>query len=185
MFNTITVPLGRQSKGNPPVYGTISVDTTRFPPEVQRHIYEYGLRQSLNDAMATKKDKDGERLSRDEIIAKAHKRLANLYAGNLRAVASENESLDPKTMIVHNLLREALLAKWRADGVFGTFPKGTKNRFLFCANKSRAARGLPECETDAEYLEAVLAANARTRARFERRADEILAEREEDLGIEI
>lgn len=174
------IPLGRKS-----CYGTLKIDDlSAFPENVQWHIYEYGLRQILNDAIAAKNDDDGVFLGKEKLVEKAQKRLDNLLAGNIRA-ASNSPVLDGKTQIVFNLLREALLTKWRAAGVFGPFPKGTKNRFLFVANKIRAQKGEPAFETDNEYLESVLEQNPKTRERFEARADQILAEREEDLGIEI
>lgn len=179
MFDTLNVPLGRQA-----VYGQLTVDTNAFSNAVQRHIYEYGLRQILNDAIATKKDDDGNWLSHEQIRAKAQKRLDNLLAGNLRQM-SEKTAGDPKTQIVYNLLRESLLDRWRGQRVFGNFPKNTKNRFLFCGNARRAERGQSTFSTDQEFLDAVLAENPKTRARLEKQAEELLAKRGEDLGIDI
>ena len=68
--DNITVPLGRQS-----VYGTLEVPVGKFPPHVLDYVFNYGLKQVLNDAMADKKDDDGNPLSADLIRAKAEKRL--------------------------------------------------------------------------------------------------------------
>jgi hypothetical protein len=53
----------------------------KFPAITQEYIYNYGLRQILNDAMASAKEEDGAANAR----AMAEKRLDNMYAGTLRA----------------------------------------------------------------------------------------------------
>jgi hypothetical protein len=50
METTITIPLGRVTDGTAK-YGTLNVDTSRFAQHVHDHVYVYGLRQILNDAM--------------------------------------------------------------------------------------------------------------------------------------
>ena len=78
-LGTMTLPLGRASR-----YGTIEVDVTSFADHVQAFIFEYGIRQLLNDAMATKVDKGGNDLSDADIVVKAYNRLDHLYSGELR-----------------------------------------------------------------------------------------------------
>jgi hypothetical protein len=177
MYDCINVPLGRGAK-----FGTIEVDRARFSEVVNEHIYMYGLRQILNDACAQKKDENGAELSPDEITAKAHARLRNLYDGVLRT--RNDEIGDPRERIVFNLTRDALISKWRAAGTFGNFPKNTKNRFLFCANKIQREAGRDEFASDQDYVSAQLNAAPKMRAKFEKQADEILAGND-DLGIAV
>lgn len=82
--DTMQVPLGRNA-----AYGMMDVDVTRFEPHVVNHIFTYGLRQSLNDAIAERKG-----LSQAEIYTKADNRLATFYAGELR-VRGAGEPIDP------------------------------------------------------------------------------------------
>lgn len=64
----------------------VFVDFANMPEVSKAHILEYGLRQILNDAMASAKDKD-------EAESFAMKRLGNLMTGTLRA--SPNREADP------------------------------------------------------------------------------------------
>jgi hypothetical protein len=169
MFDTLTIPLGRNAS-----LGTIEVDTEAFSPVVQRHIYEYGLRQILNDACANKKDEEGNLLPDDFIVAKAHARLKNLYDGVLRA-RGEVAPSDPIEKIVRDLAREAIAAKWRVAGKW-TFPKGTKNRFLFVANAVQTEAGKPIFDSESDYLDAALKANPKMRDKYEKQAREILSD---------
>jgi hypothetical protein len=65
-MQTIVVPLGRNGK-----YGTLTCDCTKFNETVQKHVWEYGLRQCLNDAIASKEDDDGVKLTNEQLVAKA------------------------------------------------------------------------------------------------------------------
>jgi hypothetical protein len=82
--DTITVPLGRNA-----AYGMLDVDVTKFAPHVLQHLFTYGVRQSLNDAIAERKDLDNA-----AIVAKATKRLDTFYSGELR-VRNAGEPIDP------------------------------------------------------------------------------------------
>lgn len=88
--DNIIVPLGRNA-----AYGTMEYVTTRFAPHVALHVFEYGLRQLTNDAMADKTDDDGKPLPADQIVAKAEKRRDTLYSGALRLRRGEVEPIDP------------------------------------------------------------------------------------------
>lgn len=179
MYDTITIPLGRAA-----CYGTLEVNTDAFAPHVQRHIYEYGLRQILNDAIAEKKDEDGTALPHDQLRAKAQKRLDTLLSGELRT-RSASEPGDPLQRIVHALCRDALLARWRRDGAWGGWPKGTKDRFLFVANARRKAAGQPPAESEKQVIEELLAAAPKQAVKWRKQAEEQLASLEDDLGIAI
>src|SRR5437868_3674708 len=84
------VPLGRNGK-----FGSMTVEVERFNAAVHDHVYMYGLRQILNDAMADKTDDDGNALSDEAIVAKAQKRLDTLYSGELRTRRESAEPADP------------------------------------------------------------------------------------------
>lgn len=69
----ITLPLGKIGKSR-------TIDCTAFTPTILDHVFTYGLRQLVNDAMAS-----GETFADKEALA--DKRIANLIAGTLRASA--------------------------------------------------------------------------------------------------
>lgn len=149
--STMQIPLGRNAK-----YGKLAVELERLPWEVKDYVFEYGLRQVLNDAMATKTDDEGNTLSDAEIVAKATKRLQNLYDGTLRArSAGEAEPADPFEAECYRLAIADLNATFRAAGKFKGLPKGTKDQLMFVINAERAKAGKAEI-TRAEAVEAYL-----------------------------
>lgn len=167
-LDKITVPLGRAAK-----FGTMVVEPERFEPHIHDYIYEYGLRQVLNDAMATKTDDDGKPLDDEAIVAKAQKRLDNLYAGILRT-RGESEPADPFEAECYRQTKRAVEEALRAKGLFKDIPKGTKDRFMFVVNRQRVASGKPETD-EASYIAEVLATPAGERIR--KVARQVLKER--------
>lgn len=158
-----TIPLGRAGK-----YGTLEVETERFSAEIHDYIYAYGLRQVLNDAMAEKKAEDGSALPDDEIVAKAQKRLDNLYAGVLRT-RGESEPFDPFEAECYRLAKANIEADFRKAGKMKDVPKGTKDRLLFVVNRELAAQGkaaVPDVATlVAKYLNGPRGADVKKNAR--------------------
>jgi hypothetical protein len=140
---TLSIPLGRKA-----CYGTLTVDTSAFNEAVQRHIYEYGLRQILNDAVAEKKDKDGNTYPTAEIVAKADMRLKNLYAGILRVRRSETEPADPIEAEAYKIARDNMLAVYKKMPVWHQVPKGTKNRFAAVIQLRLAANNMEHMDED-------------------------------------
>lgn len=132
----ITIPLGRGA-----ALGTLEIDNTRFSDAVNTYIYEYGLRQVINDAMAEKKDEDGKPLPNDQIVAKAQKRLDNLYAGTLRQ-RGDAEPADPIEAELYRLAKAAIHDTYKRARFYASVPKGTKDRLLHVANGRRKTRGL-------------------------------------------
>lgn len=183
----LKLPLGRASK-----YGSLDVEPERFPANVQTYIYTYGLRQVLNDAMADKTDENGDPLPADQIIAKAEKRLANMYAGELRAQReNSSEPADPIEAEAYKLAKQAMTDAYKAIGAWDV-PKGTKDRFAFVIARRRAERGLDELpanEAVKDAIEKFLAAPAN--AHIKKAAERIVEEREktastvnlDELGI--
>lgn len=148
--DTITIPLGRNS-----VYGTMPVDCTKFPPHVVDHIWNYGVRQLLNDAMANKKDEDGADLPADQIVAKAQKRLDTLYSGELRAKGETAEPVDPVEAEAWKLAKAAMTKVYTEIGAFKDVPKGTKDRFAAVIANRRQMRELEELPADEAVRDAI------------------------------
>lgn len=148
MQSILTLPLGRNA-----VYGTIEVDIRQFAEHVRDFIFEYGIRQLLNDAMATKVDKEGNDLTNDEIIAKAYNRRNNLYSGELRR-AGNGTVADPFLAECYAEAKAQTIATLKKKGAWAA-PKGTKNRFLHCINVLAAASG-KSFDDEREFLDKVL-----------------------------
>jgi hypothetical protein len=138
METTITIPLGRVTDGTAK-YGTLNVDTSRFAQHVHDHVYVYGLRQILNDAIAQKTDDDGRALPDDQLIAKAQKRLDTLYSGELR-VRRDAEPTDPVEAEVYRIARTELMAAAKGTDEWKTVPRGTKDRALWVIATRATAR---------------------------------------------
>lgn len=174
----VNVTLGRGGK-----YGTLAVDLQKFNARVHEYIYTYGLRQVLNDAMADKTDDDGNLLPVDQIVAKAEKRLANMYAGELRAQReSSAEPVDPVEKECFVMAKAAMVKAYKAIGAWDV-PKGTKDRFAFVIAWRRQERGLdalPANEAVKDAIEKFLAAPAN--AHIRKAAERIVKEREKSAG---
>lgn len=173
---TVIIPLGRNAK-----YGTLTVDWDRFNDDVRERIFDYGLRQKLNDAMATKTDKDGNDLSDEAIVKKATDCLANLYEGVWRTRA-EGEPADPFEAECYREAKRTVLASRTFKENNKDVPKKTKDRFMFVVNRLRAAAGKPEC-TEADYIAEVLATAAGDNIR--KRAKATLAQRAKDAEADL
>ena len=67
---------------------SIDVDESIIPDHVRRHIFEYGLKQKLNDSVSTLSTNGSAsttKASADEIFAAVQATLARLVAGDIRA----------------------------------------------------------------------------------------------------
>jgi hypothetical protein len=155
----VVIPLGRASR-----YGTMTVDCSRFNDEVHTFIYMYGLRQIINDAMATKVDADNKPLSDAEIVAKAQKRLENLYEGVIRTRADTSEPADPVEALAWGEAKKTMEALLRKADQWKDIPKGTRNRLMFVLNRARVAAGHPEIDEESA-INTFLDKNPRIRAR--------------------
>jgi hypothetical protein len=158
----ITLPLGRNA-----AYGTLDVDTTRLPANATEYVWLYGLKQVINDAMATKVDKDGKDLSAQEIADKADAKLQALYDGTLR-MRGESTPSDPYEAQAYREAKIYVVAALNKRGAMKSIPKDTKNRFMYAVNRELAKVGKPEMDEGA-YLAMVLdgkqGASIRERAR--------------------
>jgi len=145
---TITIALGRNS-----VYGTLDVDVARLPSNALEYVWMYGLKQVINDAMATKTIKDGDDvrdLTNDEIAEKALNKLDALYDGTLR-MRGEAVAADAYEAEAIREAKRYIIAALSKAGLMKNIPKGTDNRMMFTINRELKAKGKPET-TEADYL---------------------------------
>jgi hypothetical protein len=166
LYDEYGIPLGRNGK-----YGQLQVRADRFNATVHDHIYSYGLRQILNDAMADKTDDDGAPLPTDQIVAKAEKRLASLYAGELRTRISgaPGEPTDPVEREAFNLAREQIKLQFQK---LGLWPKKGTDKFQQAVDARRIATH-SDPMLAADYIAAWLERNPKVNAAAKR----IVAER--------
>lgn len=174
-----SIPLGRNAK-----FGHLDVDTERFNETVHMHVYVYGLRQILNDAIADKTDDNDKPLGGAELVAKAQKRLDTLYSGELRTRRDTAEPADPIEAELFRMIRASLVAAAKQTPQWANVPKGTKDRPLWVLNTRAVARH--ETERDwpgfvAGALERMLDGGKKLRAAAAR----IVKEREAVEGVEI
>ena len=132
----------------------VAVDPARFGADVAAFVFNYGLKQLLNDAGSAEKTADGK-------LAKAAGKLEALYAGELRKAREPGQSADP-------VAKEA----WRIAGELVTRLLGRmwKNEFKpVDMDKCKAFAAKHELDlSDAEgFLEAardIIAATDKVRA---------------------
>jgi len=161
----VTVPLGRGGK-----YGSMAVDVDRFNDTVEQHVYMYGLRQILNDAMADKTDDDGNTLPTDQIVAKVQKRLDALYAGELRVRnGSAAEPVDPVEREAYRIAREKIEEQMKS---IGHWPKKGTDKFGRAVMARIVERKLDH--TVESYIDTWLVANPKVMTAAKR----IVAERD-------
>lgn len=148
---TITLPDSLQiALGRNSVYGTLDVLPAQFPPNSLEFIWNYGLRQILNDARATTTDKDGNDLTADEIRQKVADKLTALYAGELR-IRGESIAADAYEAEAIREAKRHIAAVLSKAGRMKDIPKDTKNRVLYAINRERAKEGKPDV-TEGEYM---------------------------------
>ncbi len=168
-FGTVVVPLGRNAR-----FGHFDVDTSKLTQTVHEHIYKYGIRQILNDAMADKTDDDGKTLSDEDIVAKAQKRLDTLYSGELRTHRASSEPIDPVEREAYRIAREKIELQFKD---LGCWPAKGKDKFQTAIDARRVATQSDLMTVD-EYIEAWLERNPKVRAAAKR----IVAQRDIDAG---
>lgn len=86
---------------------SVEVALAKMPENSLQHIFAYGLRQILNDAMASAK-------TVPEAEGMAQKRLDNLLAGTLRAAGTREG--DPVRREARKIATDLVTAKVRAKG---------------------------------------------------------------------
>ena len=175
-----SVPLGRAGK-----FGHIDADCEKFPEAVQVHIYKYGLRQILNDAMADKKDENGNIVPVNELVAMAQKRHENLLKGELRARREgEAEIFDPIKSEAFKLLRAKLHEQYLAANLYKIVPKGTKDRTLFVLNHGLKAKKLPTFEDAQSAWETILSKETPLAKSIWAAAEKIVNEKEKVVNLD-
>lgn len=141
------VPLGRNA-----TFGSLYVDETKFNDTVREHIFQYGLRQSLNDAIADRRD-----LSASEIVAKAQKRLDTFYAGELRVRSASGEPIDPVENRAWKIAKAAVRTlatatpQWKNKKIIGDLTGDDKLEAVLLARTKMMRIKLDEDTTATEY----------------------------------
>lgn len=153
--DTYKVPLGRNAR-----YGYLTVDHGRLPEAVREHVWEYGLRQVLNDAIASKAEfnKDGKKVrdyTDDELFDKAAKKLETLYAGELRS-RSAGEPVDPFEAACYSIAINRLTLWAKAIGKDVPKDIKAKDRLLYVVNRERAKKGREDFSDIGEAVDAML-----------------------------
>lgn len=106
-METITIALGTKAD---PI--TVNLADIMGNPAALRYVVEYGLKQSLNDAIAAVKTTDTD-YSREATGAIAAKRLDAILAGTVRQ-AGTREATDPVGVEAKKLARAAFVAAPKA-----------------------------------------------------------------------
>jgi hypothetical protein len=143
----ITIMLGRNS-----IYGTLTVDVDRLPENALEYIWSYGLKQVLNDAMATKVDKNNDILPNEVIAQKARDKLDALYEGvvRMRGEAVAADAYEAEAIREAKRFTIAFLTK---KGVMKDIPKGTEDRMMYALNRYLVSQGKSET-TEVDYMKA-------------------------------
>lgn len=152
--NTHLVSIGRNA-----ALGTLEVDVTRLSPEAARHVWEYGLRKVLNDAVGSRDllDKDGNtvrKFTNEELYDKARKRLENLYSGALRTRSASGDPFEAECF------RQAVVRlELQLEPAMRDIPKTVKprDRLMWVLNRERAKAGKPDPLTLPGAVAAILA----------------------------
>lgn len=175
------VPLGRNA-----AFGYLDADVTKFAPNVIQHIFDYGLRQSLNDAIAERKD-----LSIREIADKAARRLATFYSGELRVRSASGEPFDPVENRAWKIAKAAVRTlaiatpQWKDKKIIGDLTGDDKLEAVLLARTKMINRiKLDEDTTATEYqINRYLTAhpNVREQARIAVEAEQSVEDNEFDI----
>lgn len=152
------------------LYGSVDIDQAQFPLHVQSFIYDYGLRQILNDTVSDKTDKDGNPLTAEQIMAKVNAKIEQLKAGELRMRGPAAEPVDPVEREAFRMAKEAITKQFKELKIWPT--KG-EDKFQQAVDKRCAAVRIDRLEAN-DYIEKWLAANPKVR----KAAEKIVKERE-------
>jgi hypothetical protein len=136
------VPVGRGG-----IHGTLNVDWSKAPQFMLDHIGAVHFPQWFSDSF----NSGGKVATSAERLAAAQKKLAQLYAGELRTRGPSTEPVDPIEREAHNEARKALAKMLANEGYWKDVPKGTSNRFEYVLNKAQKALGEEET-SDVEYI---------------------------------
>jgi hypothetical protein len=144
--DTIIVQLGRNA-----IYGHLDVDVGALPSVSCAYIWAYGLKQVINDAIATKVDKDGRDLTPKDIAAKGVAKLNALYDGTIR-VRGESVAKDEYMAEAVRMAKRHIMKSLTAGGFMKGVPKGTEDRMMFAINRRMVQLHKPEV-SEQEYLD--------------------------------
>lgn len=93
---------------------TVTVDPTKFPAHVHEHLFEYGVRQKLNDSISQYSRTGGPSTTKataGEMLDHVDDMLARLYAGDLHASRGAVDTVEREAA---RLAMKAVLNRWFA-----------------------------------------------------------------------
>jgi len=138
-------------------YGQINIDLAALPNNALQYLILYGIKQAMNDKMATKTDKHGT-LTNDQIRDKVVSRVEGWYQGVVRQRGGATKiGVDRVRAEARKLAFEAIKVAYDKKGYMVNIPKGTKDRQLFVANRFRDQAGKEPFATKDEWLDYFLA----------------------------
>lgn len=144
---SVSLPKGQSS---------VDVNVAKLPASSLSHIFAYGLRQILNDAMAS-----GDKSKPAECLALAQKRLDNLIAGNLRASPSrESDPIKARAIVLASSIiraKPAFLA-WMAKSSLKQSDNEVAKKVRELADAAIAKEGNPflaQAKIDVEAAKAL------------------------------
>jgi hypothetical protein len=133
---------------------TISVDETKLPAHVRDHIFEYGLRQKLNDSISGL-SRDGTasttKATSAEMVDSVNETLERLYAGDLRATRTVDSVGRTAYQLAVKKVCNVWLAKHRGEKLEKYESKGEDARAYLAAH--------PELNAVAEQMVALTSAD--------------------------
>jgi hypothetical protein len=169
-----TVMLGRNG-----AIGSLQVEWSRVPQRVLDHIAGVYFPQYLTDAA----NAGGRDKTAADRLARAQKKLENMYEGKVRARGEAAEPADPVEQEAYQIAKAALIKKAKGSPVWSSVPKDIRKKddgIVHALNLIGAENGEPE-RTLAEWIEDALERKPEIRKSAER----IVRERAKSDGINL
>lgn len=167
-----TVVLGRNG-----AIGSLQVEWKRVPQHVLDRIASVYFPQALTDAANAGGRDEGPA----DRLARAQKKLENMYAGQVRTRGDAAEPVDPVDQEAYQIAKTALVKKAKGSPAWASVPKDMRKKdagVVHALNLIAAENGEPE-RTLAEWIEAALESKPEIRKSAER----IVRERAKSGGI--
>jgi hypothetical protein len=167
-----TVALGRNG-----AVGLLQVDWSRVPQPVLDHIASVYFPQYLTDAA----NAGGRDKGPADRLARAQKKLENMYEGKVRARGDAAEPVDPVEQEAYQIAKAALIKKAKSSPAWSSVPKDMRKKdagVVHALNLIGVENGEPE-RSLAEWIEAALESKPEIRKTAER----IVREKAKSGGI--
>ena len=157
-----TVMLGRNG-----AIGSLQVDWSRVPQHVRDHIATVYFPQYLTDAA----NAGGRDKGPADRLARAQKKLENMYAGQVRTRGEAAEPIDPVEGEAYRMAKAALVTFAKTTPEWKTIPKADRKKdsaVLRVLDMRAVARGEPERGEWNHYIDHYLATKPEVRKEAER-----------------